>query len=133
MSDKSSPDTESDEEDETEMQFSHFNDLVHQTSLFVNDELNNKMLDESAVIMDSGSTTNLFEKGGRYLLNNFRWDKKGVRIKYNKGVITTHWMADYESFPVWYHKEAIFNMMSLSAVSKKYKVTFDSSDRGGVF
>ena len=55
-----SPDTKSDEEDETEMLFSHFNDQVYQTTLFVNDELNSQVLDETAVIMDSGSTTNLF-------------------------------------------------------------------------
>ena len=84
------PDTESDEEDETEMLFSHFNDQVHKTTLFVNHEVNNQVLDESAVIMDSRSTTNLFGKGERHLLKNFRWDKKGVRVKCNKGVVTTH-------------------------------------------
>ena len=61
------PDTESDEEDdETEMLFSHFDNQVHHTTLFVNDEINNQVLDESAVIMDSGSTINLFGKGGKH-------------------------------------------------------------------
>ena len=89
------------------MLFSHFDDQVRQTTLFVNDELNNQVLDESAMIMDRGSTTNLFGKCGRHLLKNFMWDKKGVRIKSSKEVVTTHWMTDYESFPVWYHQGAI--------------------------
>ena len=67
-----SSETKSDEEDETEMLFSHFNDQVCQTILFVNDELNSQVLDETVQIMDSGSTINLFGKGGRHLLNNFR-------------------------------------------------------------
>ena len=42
-------------------------------------------------------------------------------------------MTEYESFPVWYFEDAMCNIMSLSLISKKYFVKFDSYDRGGVF
>ena len=65
------------------------------------------------------------------MLKNFRWKKKGIRIKCNKAIVTTHQMEDYESFPLWYHEEAICNIILLCG--KQKKVTFDGSDRGGVF
>ena len=81
-------------EEEKIIYLMNLDDQIHQTTLFVCNEPNNK----NAVIIDTGSTTHL--KGGSHLLKNFRWDKKDVRIKCSKGVVATHWMADYEFFPV---------------------------------
>ena len=87
---------------------------------------------DNTMIMDSGSTTNSFEAGERHLLQNFRWVEKGVKIKCNKGMVETHWKADYKSFEAWYFEDDICNIMLLDVTSQKYWITFNNNDRGGV-
>jgi Zinc knuckle len=82
---------------------------------------------ENWILLDNQSTVDVFYN--KKLLRNVRRSKAGMEIHCNAGKTTTHMIGELPGYgTVWYHPEGIANILSLSRVSKKYRVTFDSSN-----
>ena len=56
-----------------------------------------------------------------------------INIHCNTGTLTTTEEADFGNTPVYFDDCGIANVLSLYRLGKKFKVTYDSTDRGGVF
>ena len=56
-----------------------------------------------------------------------------INFHCNKGTLTTHEEADFGDTLVYFDNRGIANVLSLYRLGKKIKVTYDSTDRGGVF
>jgi hypothetical protein len=83
------------------------------------------------VLLDSQSTVDLFTNPD--LVNNIRPAKTPINIHCNKGSMTTIQEADFGDTPVYFNSNGIANVLSLYRLGKKFRVTYDSNDRGGVF
>jgi hypothetical protein len=82
---------------------------------------------ESWILLDNQSTVNVF--ANRSLLQNIRKAPATMDIHCNAGVTKTNWIGDLPGYgTVWYHKKGIANILSLSCVKKKHRVTFDSNN-----
>ena len=78
--------------------------------------------------MDNQSTVDVFHNDK--LLRNIRVSPHGhMDIHCNAGVTTTNLIGDLPGYgQVWYHPKGIANILSLSRVKEKYKVTYDSTN-----
>ena len=78
------------------------------------------------ILMDSGSTLDLIKD--KCLLKNIRKSDKVCCIKTNGGILSTDMVGTLAGFgQVWYHPKAVTNILLLSSMISKFKVTFDSS------
>jgi hypothetical protein len=83
------------------------------------------------ILLDNQSTVNVFCNAE--LLKNVRKVNKVMNIKCNAGVTWTDMMGDLPGYgEVWYNKNSIANILSLSRVESKYRITYDS-DNGKQF
>jgi hypothetical protein len=83
-------------------------------------------ISRSWILLDNQSTVDVFCNGG--LLENIRKVNKTMNIKCNAGVTRTSWVGDLPGYgEVWYNKAGIANILSLSKVEDKYRITYDSS------
>ena len=103
----------------------------HDTSfVFVQDERNVQTqhggrLPPEWILLDNQSTVDVFTN--RRLLKNIRRSKKDTFIHCTAGVAKTNLIRDLPGYgTVWYHPNRIANILSLSKVKEKYRVTFDS-------
>ena len=77
------------------------------------------------ILLDNQSTVDVFTN--RRLLKNIRRSKKNMFIHCTTGVAKTNLVGDLPGYgTVWYHPDGIANILSLSKVKEKYRVTFDS-------
>ena len=77
------------------------------------------------ILLDNQSTVDVFTN--RHLLKNIRRSKKDMFIHCTAGVAKTNLIGDLPRYgTVWYHPNGIANILSLSKVKEKYRVTFDS-------
>jgi len=83
------------------------------------------------VLLDSQSTVNLFSRPEH--VKNIRPATKPIRVHCNKGTLETTQEADFGDTPVYFDSRGIANVLSLYLLDQKFKVTYDSEDRGGVF
>jgi hypothetical protein len=80
------------------------------------------------ILLDNQSTVNVFCNGG--MLENIRMIDKTMNISCNAGVTRTSWVGDLPGYgQVWYHKKGIANILSLSKVEEKYRITYDSEKK----
>ena len=56
-----------------------------------------------------------------------------INFHCNKGTLTTHEEADFGDTPVYFDDHGIANVLSLYRLGTKFKVTYYSTDRDGVF
>jgi hypothetical protein len=56
-----------------------------------------------------------------------------IRVHCNKGTLATTEEADFGDTPVYFDARGTANVLSLYHLGKKFHVTYDSQDRGGVF
>ena len=87
----------------------------------------NKLDLRNVLLLDNQSTTDLFcnEK----ILHNIREVAGKCTVVTNGGTIETRLKGTLKGYgEVWYHPGAITNILSLSNVKKKYKITFNSED-----
>ena len=56
-----------------------------------------------------------------------------INVHCNKDTLTTNQEADFGNTPVYFDNRGIANVLSPYRLGKKFKVTYDSTDRGGVF
>jgi len=77
------------------------------------------------VLLDNQSTVDVFYNGG--LLTNIRTVAHGMRINSHGGSSVTHQQGDLPGYgTVWYDPQGIANILSLSNVKQKFRVTYDS-------
>ena len=84
---------------------------------------NNKkahVIPRGSVGLDSMSSVDVF--GDSSLLTNIRTVDESMRIICNAGSVIVTKMGDLEGYgPVWYHEDAIANILSLSNVQKLFR------------
>jgi hypothetical protein len=83
------------------------------------------------VLLDSQSTVHLFSDPNH--VKNIRPAIHPIRVHCNKGALETTQEADFGRTPVFFDPRGIANVLSLYQLGQKFKVTYDSTDRGGVF
>ena len=77
------------------------------------------------ILLDNQSPVDVFTN--RHLLKNIRRAEKHMFIHCTAGVAKTNLVGDLPRYgTVWYHPDGIANILSLSKVKEKYRVTFDS-------
>ena len=77
------------------------------------------------ILLDNQSTVDVFTN--RRLLKNIRRAKTNMFIHCTAGVAKTNLIGDLPGYgTVWYHPNGFANILSLSKVKEKYRVTFDS-------
>jgi hypothetical protein len=90
-----------------------------------------KTINSILVLLDSQLTVNLFTNPKH--VRNICPATTPINVHCNKGTLTTNAEADFGDSPVYFDDRGIANVLSLYRLGKKFKVTYDSMDRGGVF
>lgn len=84
------------------------------------------VIPKGSVGLDSMSSVDVF--GEQRLLSNIRTVPHSMRIICNAGAVLVTQMGTFQGYgEVWYHPAAIANILSLSNVRRRFRVTFDSS------
>jgi len=79
------------------------------------------------ILLDNQSTVDVFQN--RRFLTNIRDSGKTMKIHCNAGTATTRLIGDLPGYgEVWFHPKGIANILSLSKVKEKHRVTFDSAN-----
>ena len=104
---------------------------VGEEIMLTQNEPTRQPIDSDLVLLDSQSTVNLFSHPEH--VTNIRPTTKPIRVHCNKGVLVTTQEADFGDTPVYFDPRGIANVLSLYLLGKKFKVTYGSEDRGGVF
>jgi hypothetical protein len=85
-----------------------------------------KAFPKTWILLDSQSTIDLTCNPA--LLSNLHQVKNCLTIRCNAGRTTTNWRGTMSGYgKVWYYPAGITNMLSLSQVKDKFRVTFDSA------
>jgi hypothetical protein len=100
--------------------------LAQNTSLTARRPISSDLL-----LLDSQSTVHLFYQPEH--VENIRPAATPIRVHCNKGTMETTQEADFGDTPVYFDERGIANVLSLYQLGQKFKVTYDSTDRGGVF
>jgi hypothetical protein len=66
-------------------------------------------------------------------LTSLRQAPHPITIHCNAGTTTSDMMADFSTLPVYYNCNGIANILSLNKLGARHKITYDSSNCGGVF
>ena len=78
------------------------------------------------LLLDSQSTVDVFCNAD--LLEGIHKVNTTLTIRCNAGRKTTHWKGYLPGYgKVWYYPEGIANILSLSRVKQRYRVTYDSA------
>ena len=79
------------------------------------------------ILLDNQSTVDVFQN--RKFLTNIRDSGRTMKIHCNAGTAITRLVGNLPGYgEVWFHPEGIANILSLSRVKDKYRVTFDSKN-----
>jgi len=95
-------------------------------------KINGKTIDINWCLLDNQSTCDIFHNSA--FLTNIRLAPDGceMHIHCNADILVVIMVGDVEGYgTVWYHPDAIANILSLSRVTTKNLVTFNSRDRQG--
>jgi hypothetical protein len=105
-----------------------FNQISKVTSSGITCEINSDgRVTATWILLDTQSTVDVFYN--KKLLKNIRRYTTGMEIHCNAVTTTTHMIGEFPGYgTVWYHVDGIANILSLSRISKHYRVTFDSSN-----
>jgi hypothetical protein len=88
-------------------------------------------INSDLLLLDSQSTVHLFSRPEH--VTHIRQAQHPIRVHCNKGTLETTEEANFGSTPVYFDSRGIANVLSLHKLAQKFRVTYDSSDRGGVF
>ena len=116
-------------DDESVIILTQFDDaLLAQTSDHTPDR---RQINSDLLLLDSQSTVHLFSRPEH--VTDIRQAQHPIRVHCNKGTLDTTEEANFGSTPVYFDSRGIANVLSLHKLGQKFRVTYDSSDRGGVF
>ncbi len=90
-----------------------------------------KTINSDLVLLDSQLMVNLFTNPER--VRNIHPAINPINIHCNKGTLTTTKEADFGNTPVYFNDRGMANVLSLYRLGEKFKVTYNSTDGGGVF
>ena len=90
-----------------------------------------KTINSNLVLLNSQLTVNLFTNPEH--VRNIRPATTPINVHCNRGTLTTNAESDFGDTPVYFDDRGITNVLSLYRLGRKFKVTYDSTDRGGVF
>ena len=86
---------------------------------------NNSSLNETSILIDSGSNCSIFKNSDR--LANIRNCDELLRVYTKFGYQDSNMKGHYKnSFVVWFNPESMLNILSVSQVSKRYRITMDT-------
>ena len=83
------------------------------------------------LLLDSQSTVHLFSQPEH--VDNIHPAATPIRVHCNKGTLKTTQEANFGHTPVYFNARGIANVLSLYQLGQKFKLTYDSTDRSGVF
>ena len=66
-------------------------------------------------------------------INSIRPATNPIRVHCNKGTLETTQEANFGDTPVYFNARGIANVLSRYQLGQKFQVTYDSTNRGGVF
>ena len=104
---------------------------IAESNVLFAQETDRKRIGSDLVLLDSQSTVDLFSNPS--LVNHIRPATTPINVHCNKGTLHTSEMADFGNTPVYFDARGIANILSLHRLGQKFRVTYDSTDRGGVF
>ena len=86
---------------------------------------------ETSILIDSGSNFSVFKNAN--LLTNIRNSDELLRAYINGGHQDSYMKGHYEGFfEVWFNPQAMVNVLSLSQVSKRYRITMDTASSSNI-
>ena len=90
-----------------------------------------RAVDSNYLLLDSQRSVDQFVSD-KYL-TSLCTAPRPVTIHCNAGTSSTDKMADFGTLPVYYNRDGIANVLSLNKLGMRHRITYDSTDRGGVF
>ncbi len=101
-------------------------------NLFVQHKKSKKgVVNENYLLFNNQSTVN--QVANPNLLKNIRKGKKPIVFHFNVGSTKTDLIGELGRMTVHLNQRSIANVLSLKSVAARHCVTYDSTDRGGVF
>jgi hypothetical protein len=90
----------------------------------------NQKVPHNWILLGNQSTVDVFSN--KKLLKNVQRATTTMNIKCNAGVTRTNMIGDLTGYvPVWYNEKGIANILSMSKVAEKYRITYDSTGDEG--
>ena len=87
---------------------------------------NNSAIKETSILIDSGSNCSVFKNPD--LLTNIRKRDELLRAYTNGGHQDSLTKGHYKDFfEAWFKSQSMLNILSLSKVSKRYRITMDTA------
>jgi len=128
--DSTAPDDDKTSDDEPYEDNSMFSDKDYEGFAFVQDvacNMNDKAgIPDNWILLDSQSTVDVFKN--KKLLKNIRDAIKALSLHCNSGIAMVNKIGDLPGYgTVWFYEDGIANILSLNNVTKKYRVTYDST------
>jgi hypothetical protein len=88
-------------------------------------------ISSNLLLLDSQSMVHLFSQPEH--VDNIRPATTPIQVHCNKGTLETTQEANFGHTPVYFDARGIVNFLSLYQLAQKFRVTYDSTDCGGVF
>ena len=88
-------------------------------------------ISSNLLLLDSQLAVHLFSHPEH--VNNIHPTTTPIRVHCNKGTLETTQEADFGHTPVYFDARSIANVLTLYQLGQKFKVTYDCTDRWGVF
>ena len=91
---------------------------------------NTSQIPNSWILLDNGSTIDVFMNDK--LLNNIHKTNTRMNIHCNAGTASTNLMGELRGYgDVWFAPNGVANILSLSNLAKKFRITYDSATDDG--
>ena len=128
-----SDDDDDDAEDDTSfLQYGFLQDCFTYDGAYCFTSNGEQLRLDNTFLLDSQSTTTVI--CNKKFVTDIRNSRETLRLKSNGGVMRITQQATLKGFkgPVWYSPDAMANILALSDVKRKYRVTYNSDESGSL-